>query len=666
MPRAWWRGRLAAWIAALAACVISSCMLASPARADTYTSFLVQQLRHDPVYISSYSPNAQPGDAARLRQLLSRIPLKTYVIADVAAGPDGEMSDSDLAAQLHDQLGGGLFIISRLIGDASATGYGTPLPVGDAMEAAKFQMPAADGYPTLLQLTSKFVPILLSGHTEQQLKVGEHMVEQNDKADRPAGAPAGQVTAVTAGGAVLGGGAVLALARRRRRRRRHRRRITPGPGVAGTLGIAGLLALAPASLTHSVMARPGAAAAPPDGIAAVARGLSSSPLYVDPDMRWMFTAAQEKRISAALRSSPVPVYVMAVPLSTDDDSPDYVGYSDDQLYHRTHRDGVYLTVGPEGDIYDAEYQVPRNIYLSVDTEQEPLSLLQPAQVASSVPGRMEKLISAVAAAPKDPQAAGVPSPQYSPGEFTGGRTADDSHFDTGGTASNVTSDLTTGGVLGLVIGGPLLALLALAGAGSARRSAASRRGWGDDGDAGTPVGHMPAAPSAGWLRRHAEGELAELERLIDSGGETNPGWDRALDDYDAGRLAATGDAEPIDLAGAIVLARDGRMALQQRLERPPAPCLVNPLHGRATEAVTAQALGLGAGAEHAFRQAGRITACDKCRRATAGQRRERALKVRHNGTTMGYTDFDSVWRKRLFGATGPGLPQAVREHLHVS
>jgi hypothetical protein len=129
--------------------------LAGPAHADTYPAYLVNQLRQDPVYISSYSGSATPSQAPEIRRLVTRIPLKTYVVVDVAAGPDGQLQDSDLAAILHDQLGGSLFIFSRdADGEVSATGFGTSLPVSDAMTAAYLEL-APQPDLTLVQLVSR-------------------------------------------------------------------------------------------------------------------------------------------------------------------------------------------------------------------------------------------------------------------------------------------------------------------------------------------------------------------------------------------------------------------------------------------------------------------------------------------------------------------------------
>jgi hypothetical protein len=199
-----WRVAVAAGVAVLAGAV------AVPVHADTYTDYLAGQLRHDPVYISGFSPMATPADAPEIKRLIARIPLRTYVVADVAAGPDGQMQDSDLAAVLHDQLGGGLFILARTDDSASATGFGTSLPVSDAMTAAGLEGSAPD--VTLVQLVQRFVTILLSGKTEQRLAADE-------QAQLNPGPPAWEVLTAAASGAAVSGGLAVSLLIRHRRRR---------------------------------------------------------------------------------------------------------------------------------------------------------------------------------------------------------------------------------------------------------------------------------------------------------------------------------------------------------------------------------------------------------------------------------------------------------------
>jgi hypothetical protein len=207
--------RLGLVVLAAGVAVLASVAVAVPAHADTYTGYLVGQLQHDPAYISGFSPMASPADAPVIRRLLARIPLKTYVVADVAAGPDGRMQDSDLAAVLHDQLGGGLFILARTDGSASATGFGTSLPVGDAMTAAVTEY-GTQPKVTLVQLVQRFVTIVLSGKTEQRLAADQQAQQERLN---PGQVPAWEVTGAAAAGAAVSGTltAILLIHRKRRR-----------------------------------------------------------------------------------------------------------------------------------------------------------------------------------------------------------------------------------------------------------------------------------------------------------------------------------------------------------------------------------------------------------------------------------------------------------------
>lgn len=205
-------------IAALAA--LATVAQDVPARADSYTDYLAAQLRRDPVYISAYSSLAVPAEAGEIKRLVAPIPLRTYVVADVAAGPDGRLQDSDLAAVLHDRLGGGLFIVARGSGEtATAAGFGTSLPVGDAMLAAVFDAGPQAG---LAALVSRFVAILRSGRTEQRLTAAERRVERQTY---HSGAPGWELLVAAASGAAVSGGLTVRLLIRRKRRRRRRSRL---------------------------------------------------------------------------------------------------------------------------------------------------------------------------------------------------------------------------------------------------------------------------------------------------------------------------------------------------------------------------------------------------------------------------------------------------------
>lgn len=439
-------------------------------------------------------------------------------------------------------------------------------------------------------------------------------------------------------------------------------------GLLTTFALTAVQPVADASATT-------ASGPPGDGISVAAAALQSAPLYINPDMAWMFTPSAQSQISSALRASPVRVFLAVVPFGPDNDGVEYADYFLDQLHRRIGMAGVYLAVGPLGVVYDAEYQVPRDINLPLSVEFGPDSDVEPAQIAANTPGRILRLLRLIATSPADPSAATAPPPVAAPSPLSYPGAGALSRSGSGSSAGQI----AVAAVLSLLLLGPLLGLGGFAAAGAGRRLMADRRGWGDNGDPGLPVGRMPAAPSTGWLLRHARGELGQLERLIGPGGDVNPGWQRACDDYDVGQLSLTSDPEQIDLVGAIVLAREGRLALTAKTGQPPPPCLVNPLHGRSVGTIEAS--------HHAARRSlpelarktklDAVPLCAAChRRAERGRMVDLArlaaqqLQVEHGGQRTFYYTFGSVWRDAAFGASGdgsgPGLPQAVRGHLGVS
>jgi hypothetical protein len=416
-----------------------------------------------------------------------------------------------------------------------------------------------------------------------------------------------------------------------------------------TLGMLGAVAMCGPALAAST----GSSTDGPLGqVPLVGRALTSSPLYVDPDMAWLFTPEQTSQLRQALRTAAVPVYILALPFDTDDDSGDYASYFVDHLYQQTHVKGVYLVLGPSGMITDIEYYVPRDIDLPVSVETGPDSDITSATIAANTAERLLVLVRDIDQSPVDPSAAGPAQALYTPGEFS---TQDASPS----TGSGGLSSFLVAGVLSLLFLGPLLAMTGLGLARAGRGYRANLRGWGDSGDPGTPVGRMPRSPSDDWLKRHARGELLALERAMAGQSDVNPGWQRACDDYDSGMLALNSAKEQIDLVGAIVLARDGRLALVWHTAELSRPCLVNPLHGRSIRIILANIAARPV----------QIPVCARCARAaTRGQMngadvRARMLRVEHDGTRTYYLEFDSVWRDKAFG---PDQPQAVREHLGVS
>ena len=178
--------------------------------------------------------------------------------------------------------------------------------------------------------------------------------------------------------------------------------------------------------------------------------------------------------------------------------------------------------------------------------------------------------------------------------------------------------------------------------------------------------------------------------MIGEGRDGAAGWARGGDDYEAAMLAAGGEetgagASQIDLVGAIVLARDGRMALKWGIDDPPPPCLVNPLHGTAATDISPDAALRTPVLRdlHRARSGAPVPVCRRCaglateaRLKTHGgfpsggvpgqQLLDRLLRVSRDGKRQRYDEFASVWRDQAFGAAGPGMSQAVRERLGAS
>jgi hypothetical protein len=397
---------------------------------------------------------------------------------------------------------------------------------------------------------------------------------------------------------------------------------------------------------------PAQAATAPDSVPAIAADLRSEPLYVHPDMTWLLPPAAQRRIEHALRAEPVRVFVVAVPLNVEQD-PNYYAYEFiDLLYRQTHLAGVYLVISPSGFIYDAEYLVPLSIN-SPWNEDPPGPAL--GLIAATMPVRILNLLNDIATSPRDPRQAVSPTPAYLP--YTAPAPGYDPPL----------VYFIMGVILGLLFAGPLLALASFRAFRAGRALVAGRRGSGDAGYPGIPAGRMPTSPSARWLRRHAAAELAALWRRMSASSADNPGWRRACDNYDVAMLLRTdAAAEQIDLAGAIVLAREGRLALEWRTAQPPPSCQVNPLHGRSMTSTSVPAR-LVPGLRTT------LPMCARCARRLPSRWRVRidpTLRVKHGGERVRYTSFNSIWVDTAFGAVSAhqdiSLPQAIREHLGVS
>lgn len=157
-----------------------------------------------------------------------------------------------------------------------------------------------------------------------------------------------------------------------------------------------------------------------------------------------------------------------------------------------------------------------------------------------------------------------------------------------------------------------------------------------------------------WLSKVARSEIAQLAAALSATHDDpdNPGRDRALACYDAAALLSAEREDRLDLLGAIVLAREGQTALEDRDPLPLPVCQVHPLHGPADRRPAARRrLQLGKP---------RVM-CASCRGSTKLERDKRALLV----AGVPYYRTQGFWASVGFGALDPELPTRVLEYMGV-
>src|SRR5690606_16052229 len=162
----------------------------------------------------------------------------------------------------------------------------------------------------------------------------------------------------------------------------------------------------------------------------------------------------------------------------------------------------------------------------------------------------------------------------------------------------------------------------------------------------------PAGGRAGMrrLRRQAAKDVARLrEALVTT--EAEQGRRYAVCAYDAAQIlyddAKDDEERAIDLVGAIVLARQGLLALLRDTDSPPVPCLVNPLHG---ESAARRRLTL----IHDDALPHRAPLCASCadRQERFGVTEASLLRIPGPGGRRPHLAVPGVWRDTAWGARG--------------
>lgn len=106
-------------------------------------------------------------------------------------------------------------------------------------------------------------------------------------------------------------------------------------------------------------------------IAPLAAQLRSGPLAVDPDLRWVFSPAQERAVIRTLGRAVVPFHVALVPQLSEDPSGGDPERIDSELHHALGRPGIYLALDGEGDGSIRSYDVNRDGTFDIELPDAP-------------------------------------------------------------------------------------------------------------------------------------------------------------------------------------------------------------------------------------------------------------------------------------------------------
>lgn len=416
-----------------------------------------------------------------------------------------------------------------------------------------------------------------------------------------------------------------------------------------------VLALAAALLAVPLLTAPAAASEPIPAYAQhrldrVAAALAEDPLFIDPDMVSALDEAGRARVRAAMKSAAdalgAPVYVVVIPNKSDSESQG----RDDVFLHGIHdrlrRDGLYVLVNSSAWFEEKAFGVPRRLYaIDDDRAQRPAdSERRFADLADRLATRLRIIQDAPSRTPETPRLYTTPDP-----------------FGQEHTLRTVEPETKPPFLTGLLLAGPFAALVlygAGAGAAAYRRHRRRPRAPAAVGAVETHA-NAPADPSVKWLRRTGAKELERLRGLLPAAAEGDHGREYAVSAYDVAQIlyddAAEDPERALDLAGAIVLARQGRAALAGKTATPPPPCFINPLHGPSSQRRKVQ---LGEA------RARRRPVCSTCANKSTAALAERTLKVPGPSGRRPHYAVPGVWKDTGFGADGDLIPR-IQEYLGV-
>ncbi|MGH3242479.1 MAG: hypothetical protein ACRDNL_19035, partial [Spirillospora sp.] len=316
------------------------------------------------------------------------------------------------------------------------------------------------------------------------------------------------------------------------------------------------------------------------------------------------------------------------------------------LHDRSRRDGLYLMVDSYGRLESEAFRVPRDYDFSSLDKDAP-GAARPAGGERPFEGLAERIaarLDGYAAAP--PASPTMPRLYSSPDPFGEENRLRPSEPEVAGPL--LTGLLLAGPISAVVLYGAGLGVLALRRRGRSGPSTVERHP------------RAPRRPGMRWLRHHAAKELERLRALLGT-AEAERGRPYAVSAFDAAQIlyddAKDDEERAIDLVGAIVLARQGRLALVRNVAAPPVPCLVNPLHGESTGRKYVPKLE---GDGRLPRPCPLCAACQVAERR-GGLRGDDLMEI--GGRP--HTAIPGVWRDTAWGAKGKNFLPRVMRYLGV-
>lgn len=389
--------------------------------------------------------------------------------------------------------------------------------------------------------------------------------------------------------------------------------------------------------TLAVLLGTGSAGAQPSAAEEIADALRRSPVYVDDAYETALPPDRQQELVAQIEDTGLPLYVVAVPLTTGDafggDPRQLAG----AVHDRLGRDAVILTTSDFADALEG-WEWPHGKHQAGPAAAAVLHLDEMRD--AGLGARLAKAVEIVAAGNGDEvyeqatEDVRTPTPTPTPATETPAG-AEDTEGAGGGTGGSV-------GTVALIAAAAVV-LTVLAGLLLVRR----RRVTGGPAPFAFPRAVFAAATAADEadLRRRAEAEVVALgEAAQGHPHDADPaGLRRALDAYAAAGTVLDAARGRADLAGVLALVLEGRDALQGSRTAQPL-CFFNPLHGRGARRLKWRPLGR--------RDHLRVSACAACTTAVQTRRAPEVLTERVDGRDLPY--FEVPAERSLWAATGYG------------